>query len=210
MRKAKDLRVYTLIDIKELEKERVLFDFINDTKHEYSLSIRQKRVTLLKNFFRSYGADISAFAEFSDIPTFPHKYHGIFISQGASVGAGCTIFQQVTIGSNLLIDSSSFGYPIIGKNCYIGVGAKIIGGCKIGDNVRVGANAVIYKDVPSNSVVTGSDMKIFHKENMDNRYYAFDLQNGWAFKKNGKWHRNIDPEVLIRLNKLQNNGNENE
>ena len=81
----------------------------------------------------------------------PHSFYGIFISQNASIGKGCTIFQQVTIGSNTL--SKTIGGPTIGNNVYIGAGAKIIGNIKVGNNVRIGTNAVVVKDIPDNATV---------------------------------------------------------
>ena len=39
----------------------------------------------------------------------PHGLSGIFISQGASIGTGCTIFQQVTVGSNMMRGSRGYG-----------------------------------------------------------------------------------------------------
>lgn len=86
---------------------------------------------------------------------FPHNLHGIFISGEAVIGKNVVIFQNVTIGSNTLIDSKGFGAPIIGDNCYIGAGAAIIGKVIVGDNVRIGANMIVYTDVPSNSLVIG-------------------------------------------------------
>ena len=62
-------------------------------------------------------------AQFDEMPTFPHGIHGIFVSQGAKIRKGCTIFQQVTIGSNTLQDSKTYGAPTIGDNVYIGAGA---------------------------------------------------------------------------------------
>ncbi len=111
-------------------------------------------------------------AKFFGRPLFPHGYHGIFISGEAVVGEGCVIFQQVTIGSDTLIDSKKFGAPTIGNNCYIGAGAKIIGNICIGANCRIGANAVVYKDVPANStVVSGGGMSIItHDFVPDNRF----------------------------------------
>ncbi len=49
----------------------------------------------------------------------PHGLSGIYISKGASIGKGCTIFHQVTIGSNTLKDSKNYGAPDIGENVYI-------------------------------------------------------------------------------------------
>mgnify|MGYP001148579872 FL=1 len=61
----------------------------------------------------------------------PHGLSGIFISAGARVENGCTIFQQVTIGSNTMRGSKKCGAPVIGERVYIGAGAKIIGGITI-------------------------------------------------------------------------------
>lgn len=74
------------------------------------------------------GSYLPLSAEFAEKPDFPHGISGIFVSQGAKIGKGCTIFQQVTIGSNTLKDSKTYGSPTIGDNVYIGCGAKIIGG----------------------------------------------------------------------------------
>ena len=83
---------------------------------------------------------------------FLHGTYGIFISGGAKIGRNCSIYQQVTIGSNMLIDSKGFGSPKIGDNCLIGAGAKIIGNVTIGNNCRIGANAVVTINLPDNSL----------------------------------------------------------
>lgn len=99
-------------------------------------------------------------AEIVEKPILPHGTEGIFISGGASIGHGVTIFQQVTIGSNMLKDSKGFGYPIIGDNVYIGAGAKIIGNVCVGDNCKIGANAVVVKDVPAGHTIILDAMRI--------------------------------------------------
>ena len=115
-------------------------------------------VTLLRKFryhrlLRTLNCFIPTNVSIGSDCVFPHGLNGIFISQGAIIGNGCTIFHQVTIGSNTLVDSKSQGAPVIGNNVYIGAGAKIIGGIKVGDNVRIGANAVVCEDIPDNSTV---------------------------------------------------------
>lgn len=47
----------------------------------------------------------------------PHGLSGIYISKKAKIEEGCTIFQQVTIGSNTLPDSKNAGAPNIRKKC---------------------------------------------------------------------------------------------
>ena len=75
-------------------------------------------------------------------PTLPHGLQGIFISRYASVGEGCLIYQNVTIGE---VNRKA---PVIGDHCLIGAGAVLIGNIRIGDRVKIGAGAVVNMDVP--------------------------------------------------------------
>ena len=104
---------------------------------------------------------------------FPHGLYGIFISQGASIGNDCCIFQQVTIGSNTLPDSKKNGAPIIGDNVFVGAGAKIIGGITVGNNVRIGANAIITKNIPDNTTVIGINNVISYNKINDNTFISY-------------------------------------
>lgn len=83
----------------------------------------------------------------------PHPY-GVIIHGAAQIGRGCTIMQQVTIGSNHRHPGVA---AIIGDRVYIGAGAKIIGGVNIGNDAVVGANAVVTRDVPVGAVVVGAN-----------------------------------------------------
>lgn len=56
---------------------------------------------LCKVIRKHYGAGIPVLPNINRFIT-PHGFYGIFISQRAKIGEGCTIFQQVTIGSNEL------------------------------------------------------------------------------------------------------------
>lgn len=128
---------------------------------------------------RKEGAVIPLSAHFEQMPTFPHGFFGIFISGGARIGSGCTIYQQVTIGSNTLKDTKKPGAPIIGNNVFIGTGAKIIGGVRVGNNVRIGANCVVVNDIPDNcTVVLPSPRVIPHTESKNNYYVRWGEQAG--------------------------------
>lgn len=106
--------------------------------------------------------------------TFPHGLNGILISAGATIGKNCTVFHQVTIGSNTAQGSKHIGSPKIGDNVYIGAGAKIIGGITIGNNVRIGANCVVTEDIEDNAtVVLNKPRIIVHKEARDNSFKTF-------------------------------------
>ena len=132
---------------------------------------------------------------------FLHGTYGIFISGGSTIGLNCTIYQQVTIGSNMLIDSKNLGSPSIGNNCLIGAGAKIIGNVSIGDNCRIGANAVVVNDLPANSVCVSGQCQIIQKSNLVNRIYQFGEQ-GWGYVENGTFILESDLQKLERLKLL--------
>lgn len=105
---------------------------------------------------------------------FPHGLNGILISAGAEIGENCTIFHQVTIGSNTANGSKKQGSPKIGDNVYIGSGAKIIGGITVGNNVRIGANCTVFEDIPDNAtVVLNKPRVIVHNDVRDNTFTAF-------------------------------------
>ncbi|PKD19466.1 hypothetical protein APR41_16020 [Salegentibacter salinarum] len=124
-------------------------------------------------------------------PFFPHGPRGVFISGGASIGKNSIIYQQVTIGSNTLYKHRNFGSPTIGDNVYIGSGAKIIGKITIGDNCRVGANAVVYEDMPCNSIAVSAPTRIIKKKiPMDNRFFS-ERGGKWYYYENGHWIEDI-------------------
>jgi serine O-acetyltransferase len=152
--------------------------------------IRVVRLLLSFIYTRSLqakGSWISENAHFESAPCFPHGIYGIFISGGVSIGSNCIIFQQVTIGSNTLIDSSGLGAPVISGNCYIGAGAKVIGEVKVGRNVRIGANAVVVRDVPDNSIVTSGEQRVITKDDpLNNRFYH-KYKDQWRYFDNGTW-----------------------
>ena len=163
-------------------KELIIRDYLNDNTSKI-IKIRKKifncKLIIIKALLiRKYNKltfKCQSFyplsKEISDDITFPHGISGIFISMNATIKEGCTIFQQVTIGSNNLKDSKSSGSPTIGKNCYIGAGAKIIGNVTIGDNCRIGANTTVTKDIPSNSTVVNAPFRIIkHDIVKDNRF----------------------------------------
>lgn len=112
---------------------------------------------------------IGSLAEFATAPILPHGFHGIHISSGAKIGKNVTIFQNVTIGSNTLKESSRKGAPTIGDNVLIGAGAAIIGNVNIGNNCRIGANCIVVKDMAPNTVAVIRDVRYIER--------TFDLNN---------------------------------
>lgn len=89
-------------------------------------------------------------------PTLPHGLHGIYISRYAVIGAGCRIYQNVTIGE---VDHKA---PTIGDNCLIGAGAVLVGGIRVGDGAKIGAGAVVSTDIPAGCTVVAQPPRILN------------------------------------------------
>lgn len=53
-----------------------------------------------------------------------------------------------------------YGPITIGKNCFIGCRTVVLPNVHIGDNVIIGAGSIVNRDIPSNSVATGSPCKV--------------------------------------------------
>lgn len=96
---------------------------------------------LLNRMAHKHGGYIGHGAVFYGTPILPHGLHGVFISRYATIGKGCWIYQNVTIGE------ARRKAPRIGDHCLIGAGAVIVGDVEIGSHVKIGAGAVVYTDV---------------------------------------------------------------
>lgn len=189
----------------------IFFKIVNRLGGYYSL--RQKHNNSKSKFMRKiysilnkeFQHETNSYLPFNNIIDGPinflHGTYGIFISGGSKIGMNCTIYQQVTIGSNMLIDSKGLGSPTIGNNCVIGAGAKIIGNVKIGNNCRIGANAVVVEDLPDNSVCVMGKSLIIEKNNLINTIYQFGYK-GWGFYENGVFVEEGNPEKIEKLNQL--------
>lgn len=94
----------------------------------------------------------------------------IEIAENSIFGEGVKIYDHnhMYSNTNLKVEKNQFTTsPIrIGSNCWIGSNVTILKGVTIGDNVIIGANCLIYKSIPSNSIVKhipGLDIKtIYH------------------------------------------------
>jgi serine O-acetyltransferase len=81
--------------------------------------------------------------------------HGFCTAIGAkSIGKNCKNGHQVTIGNY------EGGSPIILDNVTIHPAAVIFGDLTIGNNTVIGANATVFQDVPDNSTVYPSSIKM--------------------------------------------------
>jgi serine O-acetyltransferase len=82
---------------------------------------------------------------------------GVVIGETAEIGEDVMIYQGVTLGGRSLARVKR--HPTIGDRVVIGAGAKVLGPVIIGADSAVGANAVVVKDAPADSILTGIPAK---------------------------------------------------
>ena len=64
--------------------------------------------------------------------------------------------------------------------------------------MRVGANAVVYNDLPDNTVVVVGEQKVIERQRaLDNKFYSY--KSGWKYFDDGAWKPVEDEETLARL-----------
>ncbi len=134
----------------------------------YRLQCRAKRrfTRDILTFFMSrsahrHGGYLGPGAKILGPLSLPHGLHGVFISRYAVIGAGCRIYQNVTIGE---VGGKA---PTIGSDCLIGAGAVLVGGIRIGDRVKIGAGTVVSTDVPDGCTVVSQPARIFCARDTD-------------------------------------------
>ena len=104
------------------------------------------------------GGYIGRGARIEGIPPLPHGLHGIYISRYASIGPGCRIYQNVTIGE---VNGRA---PRIGEGCLIGAGAVLVGDIQVGPGARIGAGAAVSTDVPPGATVVAQPPRVIIRE----------------------------------------------
>lgn len=84
-----------------------------------------------------------------------HYGAGVVIHPNTTLGPGCRVYHQVTIGSSAAIGSDD--RIEIGRDVLLGAGAKIINRIGatlvVGDHAQIGANAVVTSSVPAHARV---------------------------------------------------------
>nr|WP_231700610.1 MULTISPECIES: serine O-acetyltransferase EpsC [unclassified Arthrobacter] len=87
---------------------------------------------------------------------------GVVIGETAEIGDDVMLYHGVTLGGRSLAKVKR--HPTIGDGVTVGAGAKILGPVTIGANSAVGANAVVVKDAPADSIITGIPAKWRHRD----------------------------------------------
>ena len=87
---------------------------------------------------------------------------GVVIGETAEIGDDVMLYHGVTLGGRSLARIKR--HPTICDGVTVGAGAKILGPVVIGANSAVGANAVVVKDAPADSIITGIPARWRHRQ----------------------------------------------
>ncbi len=79
--------------------------------------------------------------------------NGLVISRSATVSAGCLLFQGVTLGESLDIETGIQGAPTLERNVHVMPNAVLVGPITVGENSKVQANVMLSSSVPSRTSV---------------------------------------------------------
>jgi len=78
---------------------------------------------------------------------------GVVIGETAVIGDDVMLYHSVTLGGRTMAHNKR--HPTLGNGVVVGAGATLLGPVVIGAHSVVGANAVVLKDAPAYSVLTG-------------------------------------------------------
>lgn len=99
-----------------------------------------------------YGAEIHWKAKLDPGLTIVHGC-GLVVSHAATIGRGCILFQNVTLGESFDTVTKRQGAPTLGQDVHVGPGATLLGPITIGDRTKIMAGAVLSHSVPPDSLV---------------------------------------------------------
>ncbi|WP_026549179.1 serine O-acetyltransferase EpsC [Arthrobacter sp. Br18] len=97
---------------------------------------------------------------------------GVVIGGTSEIGDDVMLYQGVTLGGRSLEKVKR--HPTIGDRVTVGAGAKVLGPITIGAGSAVGANAVVVKDTPPDSIVTGIPATFRHRDSLRETQPAVD------------------------------------
>ncbi len=99
-----------------------------------------------------YGADIHWRAVLAPGVIVVHGA-GLVVAPEARVGAGCVLFQHVTLGTSIHPETRDVGAPALEPDVHVGPGAALLGPITIGLGTKIAANATLMRSVPAGSLV---------------------------------------------------------
>ncbi|MBW3084573.1 Serine acetyltransferase [Austwickia sp. TVS 96-490-7B] len=123
-----------------------------DRRDPMSLLLRcAQRAAVAVWFHGILGAEIPTTVPIGPGLWLPHSARNCMIHPSVVIGAGCTLYHDVTIG--LVGDQGSAAQ--IGDQVYLAPGSKVVGPLHLADGTKVGANAVLLTNTLPHTTYVG-------------------------------------------------------
>jgi len=137
--------------------------------------------TIVRDYVNLYGCKVGRGCK---IAAFAEIQRGVVIGDRCKIEAfafipsGVTVEDEVFIGPHVCFTNDkvpravgdwSIVPTVVRKGASIGANATVLCGVTIGENAIVGAGAVVTKDVPPGSVVTGCPAKVVGEADVRNK-----------------------------------------
>jgi len=106
-----------------------------------------------------YGAEIHWKAKIDPGLTIIHGT-GLVISHAATIGSGCILFHNVTLGESFDSATQRVGAPTLGRDVHVGPGATLLGPITVGDRSKILAGAIVTRSVPADSLVKPAEASV--------------------------------------------------
>ncbi|MBN2715710.1 MAG: glycosyltransferase [Deltaproteobacteria bacterium] len=130
-----------------------LMQFFRDTGQSMQSNIVSRMIRHL------YAADIHPDAKIEPGISIVHG-NGVVIGGDVTIGKGCIIFQNATLGDGRDPITGKTGSPTLGENVHIGPGSSLFGPITVGANSKLMAGTVLVESLPPNSRAKPADTKI--------------------------------------------------
>ena len=124
-----------------------------------------------------YGAEIHWRAKIEPGISLVHGC-GLVISHAATVGTGCILFQNVTLGESVDAETRQVGSPTLGRDVHVGPGATLLGPISVGDRTKIMAGCVLTRSVPPDSLVRPADIVVVPRLPGGGRAPSRDVDGG--------------------------------
>ena len=89
---------------------------------------------------------------------------GLVISHAATIGPGCILFHNVTLGEGLDPTTKRRGAPTLEENVHIGPGSTLLGPITVGAGTKIMAGSVLDHSVPRNSIVMPAQARVAERQ----------------------------------------------
>ena len=174
----------------------------NDHETVYLKSVVKNSNIIVGDFtmYNDFVKDPRQFEKNNVLYHYPINHDKLAIGKFCSIACGAKF--SFTSANHTQASLSTYPFPIIGNDVWIGYEAVILSGVTIGDGAIIGTHAVVTKDVPPYTIVGGVPAKTIRKRFSDDTISALLNIKWWDWPEERIRHHISDIQAG-RIDRLQ-------